>query len=363
MSRLLVALLPVLAFVAVLPLGSSAKLRALQSEETFDLSIVAAICDREPTSFPFQGGDCVPADHVSITVTTTSGDLVGFCIPSATSGDIVAGCTIPVPVGVTVIVTEDLDTVVPGYAPTQNPQPFDVPATPPDGVFGGPVFLNLPTSDTAPDDAATPLDVRLVDDAQQWIVPFAPDWGDPATGRLMFGAQVENATRKTVSVEVIFSATTADGAPIQCSGLAGPNIWDTIAPKETAFLTCAGPVVPLTVEDSRVLAQLWNATPVSTRPPTSTVSEATFAPSPALSSPMETIYEASALIRSERPYDVDVALLFRFYDAAGVQVGTCPSDWVTASPDRTQQVTCAYPLSVDTGRSQPVRVQVEPTSF
>lgn len=337
MNRLTRYVVPIFAVVSLFT-ASGSDTAARQSEGTFDLSVIVVTCEREPTGYPFEGGDCIPSDHVSIVVTSTNGEPLGTCITSTANGDVVAGCTISVPAGMTVTVTEDLDTVRPGYAPTLNPQSFEVPVFPPDGVFGGPVFLNLPTENTSTADADTmSRDVELVGEAQSWIVPFEPGWGDTASGRLMLGTQVKNTANVPVLIEVIFSATTADGAPIQCSGLAGPNIWETIAPHEAAFLTCTGPVVPNTLEDVRVLAQLWNADPFSTRPAAFTVSETTFAPSPALSSPMETVYEASTLISSNRPYNVDATLLFRFYDADGMQVGTCPTDWVTASPDFTSK--------------------------
>lgn len=131
--------------------GTTGTVTAQNGGSSFNLPVVATNCQRMPTGFPFQGGDCVPANHVSITVTTTTGDLLGSCIPSSDAAEIVASCSIPVPFGMAVIVTEDLNTVPPGYAPTMNPQPFDVPVSPPQGEFGGPVFLNLPdVSETAP---------------------------------------------------------------------------------------------------------------------------------------------------------------------------------------------------------------------
>lgn len=340
--------------------GTTGTVTAQDGGSSFDLAIVAANCKRMPTGFPFQGGDCVPANHVSITVTTATGELLGSCIPPLTdTAEIIASCSIPVPFGMAVIVTEDLDTVPPGYTPTMNSQPFDVPVSPPQGEFGGPVFINLPTEATTTNNTETSLDVGLVGNAQSWIVPFAPGWGDTTTGRLMFGAQVRNATDTTVWIEAVFSATTAQGNPIQCFGLTGPNIWESIAPGDTAVVTCAGPIVPRTTEGIRVLAQVWNTTSVSARSETFSATGVTFAPSPALSSPMDTTYEASALVHSIRSYRTDAMLLFRFYDTQGVQVGTCSSDWVTTSPDGPQQVSCSYPLHIDTTQAQPVRVEVE----
>jgi len=160
-SGAVLALLLALMGTAAPPVGGMQ-----ESEDTFALGIVAANCEREPTAFPFQGGDCVPAEGAVIVVTTSNGELVGTCVAEATEPEaVVAGCAIPVPYGSALVVTEDVATIPPGYAPTSNPQPFEVPATPPDGVFGGPVFLNLPNgvADDATDDAGATCDTTDAD--------------------------------------------------------------------------------------------------------------------------------------------------------------------------------------------------------
>ena len=127
------------------------------AEDSFTLSNVAAICERTPTAFPFQGGDCVPAEGAVIVVTTDVGTLVGTCIAvPEEAGSLIASCSVDVPFGTVVLVTEDVATITPGYAPESNPQRFEVPSGPPDGPFGGPVFVNLPLTDDGTPDAVVP---------------------------------------------------------------------------------------------------------------------------------------------------------------------------------------------------------------
>lgn len=358
-------LILVIAFVSVIS-ANGTNTAAQQSEGDYELGIVAANCERKPTSYPFQGGDCVPAEGTVIVVTTSGGDLIGTCIAAATDLDApVAGCSILVPFGSTVTVTEDMTTVPPGYAPTNNPQVFDVPTGPPDGAIGGPVFLNLQTAntETTSDD---PIDiapeVRLVSEPNWWIVPRAPGYGNTEEGNLYFGALVENPTSSIMYVGVSFRAYEADGTPFpgcQAPGGEGPGITTTIAPYETAFMTCSRTIVPNTLDGLQVTAQLWDVAPLSQSLQDFEVIEAGFDPALDVSSPMETVYDAFALIRVAGDRDVETSFLFRFYDDQGVQVGTCESNIVTIEPNIEQRVTCDFPLIVDTVSLQPVRMQLD----
>ncbi len=74
---------------------------------------------------------------------------------------------------------------------------------------------------------------------------------------------------------------------------------------------------------------------------------------------METVYDSFALIRPTGNREVEMSLLFRFYDDQGIQVGTCTSDVVRIEPDIGQRFTCAVPLIVDTASLQPSIVRVE----
>ncbi len=114
---------------------------------SFDLAIVAANCEHMPTAFPFQGGGCNPANGAVIVVTTNDGNLIGTCIAqSAKSDAVIASCSVAVPFNSSIVVTEDVRSIIVGYAPAMNPQTIEIGASPPEGDFAGPVFLNLPTS-------------------------------------------------------------------------------------------------------------------------------------------------------------------------------------------------------------------------
>jgi hypothetical protein len=204
--------------------------------------------------------------------------------------------------------------------------------------------------------------VRMTEEPSWWVVPFAPGWGNTEEGHLYFGALVENATAAIVHVGVSFRAYEADGTPFPgCNAPLGegPGVTTTIAPGETALVTCARTIVPRTLDGLQVTARLWDTKPLRSPPAAFEVMEADFAPVPEQSSPMETIYEASALVRAASNDDTDVALLFRFYDKQGIQTGTCESDSTTVEPEVEQRITCSSPLLQDTTSPQPIRVQAE----
>lgn len=140
----------------------------------------------------------------------------------------------------------------------------------------------------------------------------------------------------------------------------GPGVQTTIAPGETAILSCTRTIVPRTLEGLQITARLWNVEPLQSPPAGFEVVESDFAPVQDQSSPMETVYEASALIQATTNRDTDVALLFRFYDEQGVQVGTCESNPTTIEPEVEQRVGCSFPFILDTVSPQPVSVRVEP---
>ncbi len=204
--------------------------------------------------------------------------------------------------------------------------------------------------------------VRLSGEPRWWIVPFAPGWGNTEEGHLYFGALVENPTTATIRVGVSFRAYEADGTPFPgCNAPLGegPGVATTIAPRETALLTCTRTIVPRTLDGLQVTARLWDVMPLRSPPAAFEVMETDFAPVPELSSPMETTYEASALVRAAGSDDTEVALLFRFYDEQGVQVGTCESASAAVEPEVKQRITCSFPLILDSGSPQPIRVQAE----
>ncbi len=251
----LVRLLTVVVLMMCMILTNGGDLAARQSGDDFELGIVVANCEREPTSFPFQGGDCAPAEGTVIVVTTLEGALVGTCIAKATEPTAIIGfCSILVPLGGSVIVSEEESTIPAGYAPTNNPQTFDVPTGPSVDVDGGPIFLNLPTENAAiatdnPIDIATK--VEFLNEPNWWIVPRAPGYGNTEDGDLYFGAMVENPTSSIIRVGVSFRAYEDDGTPFpgcQMSGGEGPGVTTTIAPYETASITCSRTIVPRTLD-------------------------------------------------------------------------------------------------------------------
>lgn len=365
MSNLTRCMILAVTFVSCITAGS-VEAAARQSEGAFELGIVAATCEREPTSFPFQGGDCVPTEGAVIVVTTLDGNLIGTCVAEvATSSDVIAGCSVSVPFGSTVVVTEDVTGLPIGYTPTNNPQMFDVPTSLPDGVIGGPVFLNLPVGNTGAaldEPMAIVSDVGFVGEPSWWIVPFAPGWGNTDDGRVYFGILAENPTSTTVRVGISFRAYEVDGSPFpgcQMPGGEGPGETESIAPGDTALIRCSRTIAPNTLTGLQVTAQLWDVTPLLNSGTMVDVLETGFDSAEELSSPMETVYEPFALVRATGSGDAEASFLFRFYDDDGTQVGTCESNTVLIEPEIGQRVECSLPLTLDTVSAQPVRVQVE----
>lgn len=336
-------------------------------DEWFDLSIIATNCEQMPTDFPFQGGGCVPATGAVIVVTSLHGSLVGTCITDVEApGSVVSSCTVPVRYGDQVLVTEDPATIQSEFTPTNNPQTFEAPILPPDGPFGGPVFINLPATGASeqpfeqlPSDAS---EVALVGETEWWIVPRAPGWGNTDEGDLYFGATVTNPTSVTVEIGVSWRAFEADGTPFpgcQMPGGDGPGVTTTLATGETAFLRCSRTRVPNTLAGLQVTSQLWVGEAIQSAPATVEVVELELVPLPDLSSPMETTYNVSALTQVKSGANTDVKLLFRFYDSAGVQVGTCESDRLVVELEIAQRTHCTFPLMLDTHGPQPVSVRAE----
>lgn len=205
--------------------------------------------------------------------------------------------------------------------------------------------------------------VQMEEQPSWWVVPFAPGYGNTNEGHLYFGVHVENPTNATVNVGVSYRAYQADGTPFPgCTAPFGDGagVSTTIAPGETAFLTCTRTVSPRTLSGLQVTARLWDIQPLPSSPESFNVANAQFATIPEQSTPMETTYTASALVRPVGNQDATVAVLFRFYDGRGVQVGTCDSNYVTIEPEVAQRVDCSFPLTLDTTSPQPVRVRVEP---
>lgn len=114
---------------------------ATAQENPVSVSFVAANCERKPTSFPFEGGECVPAEGAVIVVTDGIGNLIGTCQATAQSEE-VASCTMQVPADTELVATLDPKSIDTDYLPQTEPQQFTAYADSM-GVSGGPVFINL----------------------------------------------------------------------------------------------------------------------------------------------------------------------------------------------------------------------------
>lgn len=143
---------------------------AQETEEAFDLGIIAVNCDiQAPGNIAVQEEGCRPAEGVVFTATIEGGEPIGSCTAAVAdvADPITAGCSIPVPYGATVVVNEDPASVPAGYAPLVNGQVFKAPATEPTGEVGGVTFVNLLQADpTTPDgeETAAPEDEGAASD-------------------------------------------------------------------------------------------------------------------------------------------------------------------------------------------------------
>jgi hypothetical protein len=250
--------------------------------------------------------------------------------------------------------------------PTSEPSATPSPSTTPEATSTPPPAATAPPTSTATTyvPPATPSPampiIAEVEAPSWWVVPFEPGWGNPDEGRLYFGIGLENRSDSQVSVGVSFNAYEADGTPFPgcfAPGGEGPGVTADIAPHETALVKCWRSIVPRTLGGLQVTARLWDIMPLVDTPAPVEVVESGFEIQ--LSSPMQTLYEPYALVRSLAADDVRVQLLFRFYSDQGVQIDTCESTDVTIEAEVAQRVSCFVPILVDTVSPQPVSVRVE----
>lgn len=107
------------------------------------------VCETQPTEWPFRNGGCVPVT-ITVTFETEDGSFSTSCATEL-YGERTAGCSVDVPFSSTVIATADPSGFPEGYALTsETSQWFEIPDGPPDGVFGGPVFIALPVAGDEP---------------------------------------------------------------------------------------------------------------------------------------------------------------------------------------------------------------------
>lgn len=127
--------------------GFGNRMAAQDSGEGFRLGAVATACEQVPPSGPFVGGGCVPVPGGSVTYSTTDGELIASCVTEASPTPDVpyASCVVELPFGITVVAAADASAFPEGYVLiSPNPQTWPIPDGPPEGEFGGPVFMALP---------------------------------------------------------------------------------------------------------------------------------------------------------------------------------------------------------------------------
>jgi hypothetical protein len=139
-------------FVASLVLFMLGSIAPVAAQSGDQLLVLTFICetyhDAIGGGFGVMPEDCHYQGDITIRVTDQSGTVVAECTSS--EGDHAGYCSIQVPLGTTITVTEDLSTVPEGYAPTKNPIVVDTP--PPPGATGEWIkeFINIPAGVTLP---------------------------------------------------------------------------------------------------------------------------------------------------------------------------------------------------------------------
>lgn len=168
----------------------------------FVLGISAVNCDDQPPeniTVPQEG--CEPADGAIFEVATEDGEDVGSCTAARVIEDaITASCSVPIPFGATVIVTEDEASIPEGYVPDENPQTFTAPDGPPEGELGLPLFVNL-LQDDGGEVGSDEVTVHVIAHA----CPSADADTDP------FRGECEDLTGVTIRVDA--DGTEVDGSP------------------------------------------------------------------------------------------------------------------------------------------------------
>lgn len=145
-SRTAHSLLKLAAIVAMLAFASIGSAVSAQEENTFSLGVVVVNCDvNAPAQITVPEDGCAPATGIEINATDATGSVISTCISDvAIPGEsFTGGCSLEIPFGSTVTVTENMATVPAGYAPLENAQAFTAPDAPPTGFLGGPIFVNM----------------------------------------------------------------------------------------------------------------------------------------------------------------------------------------------------------------------------
>ena len=128
------------------------------------------------------------------TVTTEDGEYLGECMVEELGTRGQARCNVPVPAGIVVVVTEDVTTITPGFAPESNPITFDTAVEPIAQCAScdwGPTFANRPK--------AAGTDSSVVPETRPLII-WASSCDDSGACADAIGAH--------------FTVTTEDGDPV-----------------------------------------------------------------------------------------------------------------------------------------------------
>jgi hypothetical protein len=132
-------ILPALVLLTTSCLGATPAVSAQFDDDMRPMQISAVTCD--------DAGACFYEVGAQFTVTTQDGEYIGSC---TLEGDRqatleIAGnvnCSVLIPVGITVVVTENTGTITPGTVPEENPLSFTWPEMVPSYV--GVIFRNVP---------------------------------------------------------------------------------------------------------------------------------------------------------------------------------------------------------------------------
>lgn len=128
-------------------MGAAAGPLATQNDEPFDLPIVLLNCDRAPDP-PYGPANpepegCQGMVGVGFEVITADGTPLGACTSDIVDPSPFGRCTVPVPYGTEVVVTEDGSTAAAGWAPVENPITLRTPSGPGAAEAPRASFVNL----------------------------------------------------------------------------------------------------------------------------------------------------------------------------------------------------------------------------
>ena len=219
------------------------------------------------------------------------------------------------------------------------------------GLLG--VLADLPSASMV--HAQSPS-VRQIGELEQWIVPEARGYGDPAEGRPYVGVTLENSEDYPISVDVLFAVSGDDGTRDRnCSTRV------SIAPGQRARAVCRPFSVLSLTADPRVLTIRAAATALVTPQTDFGVVDAALVLDS--QTPSGSIYTATADVRSPASGTGRETLRFRFYTADGTQVGECDTNALQAQPGEIQRVQClGSGPAIDAASHQPITVSAEPSS-